>query len=105
MNNSDKIRNMQDTINEILVQQTILTYKCHATESLLFEVISECFPDKASLVFTNYIIQMENDINDSLDSLEDVLLDHDPAFLLHKKFEFRSYLEQLKRHDLFQSNS
>lgn len=103
MNNSDEIREMKDAINELLVQQAILTQKCYAAESLLFEIVSESYPDRASIVFTNYVTMAEEEVNNSLDSLEEILLDPAPSFLLHKKFDFQSNLEIMKRHPLFQN--
>lgn len=105
MNKFDEINKLQETVNEMLVQQAILTQRSYAVESLLFEMISAYSPEDARAVFTNYVKLAEEQTIKALDDLEDVLLDPEPSFLLRKKVDFQSCMDLMKSHPLFQNRS
>lgn len=101
MNIQEEINNMKAVINNLLIQQSFLMVKEQAATSLLFEIISESFPDKEKLVYTNFVNRIESETESLLNDVEEGLFDVDPGFLFRQKTQMKMIFLQMKESPLY----
>ena len=101
MNIQEEINEMKAVINNLLIQQSFIMVKEQAATSLLFEIVSESFPDKEKLVYTNFVNRIESETDNCLNDIEEGLFDVDSGFLFRQKMQMRMNFLQMKKSPLY----
>lgn len=70
--------------------------KEQAATSLLFEIISESFPNKEKVVYTNFVNRIETETQNLLNDIEESLFDVDTGFLFCQKLQMKMNFLQMK---------
>nr|DAV70841.1 MAG TPA: hypothetical protein [Caudoviricetes sp.] len=102
MKNSNEIEDINVVVNNLLVQNSLSMAKQEALASLLFDLVSENFPEKAQSVYTNYVDRFESATEEMLNHIDKLLLpDSDPAFLIRQKMSMKMNFLEMKNSPLY----
>lgn len=89
------------SINNLFVQNGILTIKQSFLEDMILKVLKELLPpDQYKNVYTKYVDALEENLSENITVVEKFLFEvGDPAFLLRQRLEMTSAISSMKSKD------
>ena len=93
MNKIDQVQELKNTVDEILIQQHLLSAKISVLEKAFIGVLSELHPDIEKNLYSNYIDRLAFQSREALNALIDVIPD---VKLTHEKIDFEQGVRAMK---------
>lgn len=93
-----EISDIKVTLDNLLVQTTMLSNQMNVLTNMTLGVYKETLPlGQYQNIYTNYVNLYEEFMNDSFSKIEDVLFqENDNLFLIRQKTELLSQLQRMK---------
>ena len=107
MTRKEEIEEIKTIVNQLFVQLTIVSAKNAVLESLVLDgIVKEKMPQNSNCIYSNYVDELENLLNNRMDEVEDCLFEtNDHAFLLRQKFEIMSMISSMRRDDRYEASN
>lgn len=99
MTNTEKIKELQSVVNQLLVQTALITSKLEVTTSMVLGVYAEKMTEgESKTILSNYCTRLEEAQMDALSKLSDLVFeDGDHSLILRNKTAVFSSIQHLRQ--------